>query len=468
MTLDLRTIALLTAAAFLYSLVPSKWRGWIILIMSVIGAYVFQPFLPIRFSDFILPTVTVMLVLAGWWFSRPKTEAITRDDRLSLALIAALIIGLSLMRFVDESLRITPSRPPDPFMVLIALVIAGALIIGGRRALPIPALIALIVGLFVLWKAEPLAAAVSGAWRGATGQNVALASAFDLNWLGFSYIAFRLIHTLRDRQMGILPALGLREYASYVLFFPAFVAGPIDRAERFAADYRALPAMRGLDASRFADGLSRIGMGLFKKFVIADTLALGMALNPVNAEQIDNAPMFALFLYGYALRLFFDFSGYTDIAIGIGILFGIRLPENFNRPYTKTNLTAFWQSWHATLSAWARSYVFSPLSRAMIKRKWNPMLNVLIAQLVTMTVIGMWHGITLNFLVWGVWHGVGLFVHKQWTDRTRAWYRGLAGGRKRLWDGFAWFITFHYVVIGWLWFVLPFEQTARILTGGAR
>ena len=124
-----------------------------------------------------------------------------------------------------------------------------------------------------------------------------------------------------------------------------------------------------------------------------------------------------------------------------------------------------WQSWHATLSAWARAYVFSPLSRAMIKRKWNPVLNVLIAQLATMIVIGLWHGIALNFLVWGIWHGVGLFVHKQWSDRTRSWYRGLADkpAQKRAWTAFSWFITFHYVVIGWVWFVLPFSQGVRLL-----
>ncbi len=468
MTLDLPVILLFIVGAFVYSLIPSQWRGWLILIISVIGVYVFQPFLPIRFSDFILPTLTLTLVLAGWWFSRPKTDSVTWDDKAALAVIGALIIGLALMRLVDEAWRITPSRPPDPLMVVAALLVAGVLIVGGRRLLPVGALILLIVAIFVLWRTNPLAAAISGAWRGATGQDVTLASMRDLNWLGFSYIAFRLIHTLRDRQSGILPALGLREYASYVLFFPAFVAGPIDRAERFITDYRALPHMRGLDPQRFSDGLARIAMGLLKKFVIADSLALTVSLNPTIADQITSLPGLALFLYGYALRLFFDFSGYSDIAIGIGILFGIRLPENFNRPYLKTNLTAFWQSWHATLSAWARAYVFSPLSRAMIKRKWHPVLNVLIAQLATMIVIGLWHGIELHFIVWGVWHGFGLFVHKQWSDRTRSWYRSLAAkpAHKRAWTAVSWFITFHYVVLGWVWFVLPFSQGVRLLIGG--
>ncbi len=109
MTLDLPVILLFIVGAFAYSLTPSQWRGWLILIISVIGVYVFQPFLPIRFSDFILPTFTLTLVLAGWWFSRPKTDPVTRDDRAALAVIGALILGLALMRFVEEDYR--ASRP---------------------------------------------------------------------------------------------------------------------------------------------------------------------------------------------------------------------------------------------------------------------------------------------------------------------------------------------------------------------
>jgi alginate O-acetyltransferase complex protein AlgI len=177
-----------------------------------------------------------------------------------------------------------------------------------------------------------------------------------------------------------------------------------------------------------------------------------------------------LLLYGYALRLFFDFSGYTDIAIGIALLFGIRLPENFDRPYQRTSITAFWQSWHITLSNWARFYVFSPFSRFLLTRqpKPSPIAVVLSAQLATTIVIGLWHGVSWNFLIWGVWHGVGLFVHKQWSDRTRGWYRQLneQSERKRMWTVVAWFITFHFVVIGWVWFALPDVETSlRVLRG---
>ena len=333
---------------------------------------------------------------------------------------------------------------------------------GPERGLAVAGL--LVIALFVILKTEPLAAAVGAWWRSLTGQDISLASGADLNWLGFSYVAFRLLHTLRDRHIGILPALSLREYLTYVVFFSSYTAGPIDRAERFASDFCALPMVRGPDAARFLDGLTRIAVGLLKKFVIADSLAQGLSLSAASAAQTDSALWLWVLLYGYAFRLYFDFGGYTDIAIGIGVLFGIRLPENFDRPYLKTSITAFWQSWHMTLSNWARFYVFTPLSRWMLTRSWkpSPVLIVLAAQLATMIVIGLWHGITWSFFVWGAWHGVGLFVHKQWSDRTRKWTRGLSTrpGHKRAWTAISWFATFQFVVIGWVWFLLPDVQQA--------
>jgi alginate O-acetyltransferase complex protein AlgI len=217
--------------------------------------------------------------------------------------------------------------------------------------------------------------------------------------------------------------------------------------------------MTGLDATRYTEGLTRIAVGIFKKFIIADSLAIGMALNATNAEQATSTIGVWILLYGYALRLYFDFSGYSDIAIGIGMLFGIKLPENFDRPYLKNNITTFWQSWHITLSNWARFYVFSPLSRFLLTRqpKPSPIVVVLSTQMATMVVIGLWHGVTINFLIWGVWHGIGLFVHKQWSDRTRKWYRRLndTPRLKQAWTVAGWFITFHFVVVGWVWFALP-------------
>jgi len=496
MTLSLATIGIIALLALPYHLLPGRIRPWLLFIGSIIAIYLLQPALPIRFSDFLLPTASLTLTAALWWWSRALDQRATREDALALALMIAVILGLSLFRFVDAEYRLTPSRPPDPLALLVGL--SGVLVImtglsllsrirsradaitsvptsdapssytgkwTGRGGLSL--LILLIVLAFLALKTEPVAIALSGLWRSATGQDVTLASPLDLNWLGFSYVAFRMIHTLRDRLTGLLPTLTLREYVTYVLFFPAYIAGPIDRAERFVGDLRTVSSFR-LPASgsdgfpNWQPAFSRILLGLFKKFVLADSLASGLALNVVNADQIISAGWAWMLLYGYALRLFFDFSGYTDIAIGLGMLFGIRLPENFNRPYLKPDITAFWQSWHMTLSNWARFYVFTPFSRWLLRKDWaSTVITVLLAQLVTMTVIGLWHGVTLNFFIWGLWQALGLWLHKQWSDRTRKWYRGLKERptQKRAWTFFAWFITFHYIVLGWIWFALPgFDQ----------
>ena len=493
MSLGLAAIGALAVAALLYgAFVPGRWRGWAVLLGSVVALYALQAPLAPRFADFLLPSATVALAVAGWWLSRPANRAFlapanreqvdapptappgevpvprvyVRDDWLTLLVVATVILLLSLFRYAGPAWQLTASRPPSPLFVAVTMLEVGLLFAALAlilRRLPQRAVLTgamvFIVALFVALKWPPATAALAGLWRGWTGQDVTLAAPSDLAWLGFSYVAFRLIHTLRDRQTGILPELSLRAYLSYVLFAPAIVAGPIDRAERFLADYQALPGLRGLDGARWATGLWRIGEGLFKKFIIADVLAQGLSLTPALAAQTESALALWLLLLGFGLRLYFDFGGYSDIAIGLGILFGIRLPENFDRPYTRTNLTAFWQSWHMTLSNWARFYIFTPLSRGLLRRKRRPPTTVivLLAHLSTMAVIGLWHGITWNFLIWGVWHAAGLFAHKLWSDRTRRWYRGLQARpvARRAWALAGWALTFGYVMLGWVWFALP-------------
>jgi alginate O-acetyltransferase complex protein AlgI len=164
-------------------------------------------------------------------------------------------------------------------------------------------------------------------------------------------------------------------------------------------------------------------------------------------------------LYAFALRIYFDFAGYTDIALGLGALLGIRLPENFNSPYLKTNLTAFWNSWHITLAQWFRSYFFNPFTRALRanRRKLPTWTIILIGQICTMVLIGLWHGFTLNFIVWGVWHALGLFIHNRWSEWARP-HASILEKRPRTRQVLSvggWFITFNYVSLGWVWFALP-------------
>jgi alginate O-acetyltransferase complex protein AlgI len=496
-TFDLQTIAIFFVGTLIYSaLLPKNWRGWALMIGSVIAVYWLQSPIFVGKLDFILPTMTIIITVSLWWFTRipaerPKTDenvwgdAVQRadtsirpyrrwfnEDIIAFIIITTLVIGMSMMRYIEKAYRITPSKPPESFTVIQMLLVVGVVIYAiwwilqrFERNRTLSGLMLLVVVIFAVMKTEMLAIELSRLFRSFTAYDTDLANSSDLNWLGFSYVSFRLIHVLRDSQTGKLPALTLHEFMTYVIFFPSFVSGPIDRAERFVKDFRALPEKTGLDAPRYTEGTTRIMIGIFKKFVIADSLSMGMALNATNADQATSTVGLWLLLYGYALRLFFDFSGYSDIAIGIGILLGIKLPENFDRPYTKNNITVFWQSWHMTLSNWAKFYVFMPLTRFLLTRKRKPSQTVIVlsTQMVTMIVIGLWHGVTVNFVLWGVWHGVGLFAHKKWTDRTRKWYRELTPGRKRAWTVFGWFITLQFVVIGWVWFALPgIEQSLSV------
>jgi alginate O-acetyltransferase complex protein AlgI len=458
---ELGHIAAFIIVGLIYLLVlPSQWRKWALLVGSIIAIYWLQPTLNIRWLDYSLPTATIGIAVVCWFVTRQTTE-INREDWQILVVIVAIALLLTISRYIDIPFELT-SRPPETWQVIIyLLMLMGTIFILRKRQFGstiITIVIVFIVSLFVLLKTEPLTIGLSHFLRGQTGQDQSLAAVVDIQWLGFSYVAFRLLHTLRDRQNGLLPDLTLREYLAYVIFFPAYVAGPIDRAERFAANYRALPITNMRDANKITIAFTRITMGLFKKFVIADGLAY-FSLNTTNLAQANSAGATWMLLYSYAMQLYFDFSGYSDIAIGIGILFGIQLPENFDQPYLKNNITTFWQSWHMTLSNWVRSYVYSPLSRNLLRRKNKPSNNViiLICTLTTMVIIGLWHGVTLPFVIWGLWHGMGLFIHKLWSDRTRGWYRGLKERpiKQRLWYGVGVVLTFHFVVLGWVWFAMP-------------
>jgi alginate O-acetyltransferase complex protein AlgI len=456
--------------ALLIGCLPRSIRLWVLLIGSVIAIYVLQPDVPsLRRLDYVLPTAALLLSAFCWWWTLPQRQ-ITPEDRLTFVIAIGVILMIAGTRLLAPEWRIV-TAPPDP--IHVAIVLAGIVLPLAwiARRIRLGWAILGIIGLFIALKVDPIAMWIAGLWRGVNGQDVSLATPVELEWIGFSYLAFRLIHTLRDRQTGQLPALSLREYLTYALFFPAYTAGPIDRAERFVQDYRALPP---LDLARLQAGGERIAIGLFKKFVIADTLAV-IALNSLTVTQAESAWGLWVLLYAYAFRLYFDFSGYTDIAIGIGMLYGINLPENFDRPYLKHNITLFWQSWHITLSSWVRFYVFSPLSRAMLTRQRKPPTWVILltAHLITMILIGLWHDVTGPFLMWGIWHGIALFLHKQWSDRTRRWYQQLKTRpwRLRAWHTFGLILTFHYVTLGWVWFALPdlglaFATVLRLFGGG--
>jgi alginate O-acetyltransferase complex protein AlgI len=463
---EVLSLALLVLLAHLVLSQPwaGKSRGWVLLILSVLALFWLQPAMPLRWLDYWLPVLTLFITILSWLLTSDQAQKRSRLTKLTLSVIAGLVLMVALTRFLGWDGVLTATRPPPVGQVLVGILVMSlllALLIWKGRATPAwqTSGILLLLIIFVFLKLPALTGRLSMILRGVLAQSTATASALDIRWLGFSYVAFRLIHTLRDRQAGRLDAYSLRDYVNYVIFFPSISAGPIDRIQRFQKDINQ-PLQTGLTATM--DGLQRFVVGLFKKYAIADTLAL-IALNSGNAGQLLPNGWAWLVVYAYAFQIYFDFGGYTDIAIGFGKLLGVNLPENFNRPYLKPNLTQFWNNWHITLTQWFRAYFFNPFTRALRTsprfRNLTPAGMILVTQISTMVLIGLWHGITLNFVLWGVWHGLGLFFQNRYSDWARRRLSKLQLDDKPLLrygiQAVNVLFTFNYVALGWIWFALP-------------
>ena len=252
--------------------------------------------------------------------------------------------------------------------------------------------------------------------------------------IGLSYVTFQLIAYLVDVWKGNTPAeKNFVSFSAYLLFFPKLVSGPITRYKPFAVQMEQLnPSMDDVAA-----GFRRLLSGFIKRTVIANQLAL-MANAVFNQPTANVEPKFAwLGLAAYTLQIFFDFSGYTDMALGLGLMIGVRLPENFNFPYIAQSVSDFWRRWHITLSTWFREYVFYPLERKRFK--WmGQQVNILIVFLLT----GLWHGFNPTFMVWGMIHGIALAVESLGFGR---WLKGV-------WRPLQHLYTLTIVVIGWVFF----------------
>ena len=450
--------ASILTALLIDALTRGLWRTYLLLAFSVLAIYWFQPLLPLHSFDFWLPSLSLALVVLTWLITSQSGAWRIRQNIIGFSIIFGLVTLIDLSRYFLPDLVLTATTPPQflqyfAFIAIIGIIILVIAWISHRSPWVLSSTIILLILLLVILKTPELSLKASVFFRALANRQVENASFTDLRWLGFSYIAFRLIHVLRDKQTARLPELSLPEFATYVVFFPSLVAGPIDRAERFAQDLRKDFALTQ-DETLLAG--QRIFLGLFKKFVIADALGL-IALNDTLATQVRTAGWMWIIVYAYAFQIYFDFSGYTDIAIGIARLVGIKLPENFVAPYTKPNLTQFWNNWHMTLTQWFRSYFFNPFNRWMRGfRNIPPWIMILIGQVATMLLIGLWHGITFNFILWGLWHGLGLFTQNRWSDFIRTRYPNL-GQNTRLQPilqigGIL--LTFHFVALGWVFFAL--------------
>jgi len=258
----------------------------------------------------------------------------------------------------------------------------------------------------------------------------ALLQAVGLQWsakllelglpLGLSFFVFKHVGYLLDVRAGRYPAAqDPWSFALFSAYFPQISAGPISNFNDTASQLSSLPP--SLDRGRAYAGLIFLSMGLAKKSLIADTLG-GLLPTDLNALQFFNGFLPAWYLVlAYAMHLYFDFSGYTDMVLGASLLFGVILPPNFNSPYLATDPADFWGRWHISLSTWFRHYLFLPLSRTLLKR-WGlarSQQSQYAANLATMSLIGLWHGAGWGFILWGAYHGLLLNLHAWWKRLKR-------------------------------------------------
>ena len=245
------------------------------------------------------------------------------------------------------------------------------------------------------------------------------------------------------------------DYLFYLSFFPQLVAGPIVRARDFIPQIRQNPIV--VTREMFGTGVFLILTGLFKKAIISDYISLNFVDRIFDEPLLYSGFECLAGIYGYALQIYCDFSGYSDMAIGIALLLGFRFPKNFDAPYKSATITEFWRRWHISLSTWLRDYLYISLGGNR-KGKLRTYGNLL----VTMLLGGLWHGAAIRFILWGALHGAALALHKLWMAVVPG--AKATGDRMHWWSRAAGiFFTFNLVCLGWLMFRAESMQTVELM-----
>lgn len=282
------------------------------------------------------------------------------------------------------------------------------------------------------------------AWTGKPAPEWRLALPVTLSFYVFQALTYTIDLYRRD-------AKGTRSYLAHlsaVSFFPTTLAGPITRVQSLIDQMEKRKPLLPADGGR---AMFLIGMGLVKKLLIADYLAENLVNRVFDFPNLYSGTEVLIAVYAYAFQIYYDFSGYSDIAIGSALLLGLKLPVNFNQPYGALNLTDFWRRWHISLSNWLRDYLYFSLPGLRSRWKIFSYTNLII----TMVIGGLWHGASWNFVIWGALHGVGLVAVRLWQNvRPPAKEPGFLGRLAGV------LLTFHFVTFAWIFFRAPDLATA--------
>jgi len=370
-----------------------------------------------------------------------------------LLLFVVLLIGFVVNFF---------EKRKDYYILALSLLFAGA-IYGKSRAMMVYLLAFIVYQYFLVFLAQRIEAkrlkplVFLSILPLVINKVFALTSLHLLAFIGISYMSFKTIQIMLEISDGLIKEkISVKDYLQFLLFFPTVSAGPIDRSRRFLKEINeVMPRKEYLELA--GDGVYRIVLGLLYKVVLS-TYVYQMLLALNNTGTV----VYSIkYMYLYTLYLFFDFAGYSLMAVGSSNILGIQTPMNFNKPFLSVDIKDFWTRWHITLSTWLRDFVFSRVLMQVIRKKWfkNRLHNATYAYMVNMLVMGFWHGLSVSYIVYGFYHGIlmaGFEVYQKKSNfykknKNKNWYKLLS-----------WFVTMNLVMIGF--FIFSGEPYKILLT----
>ena len=370
-----------------------------------------------------------------------------------LLLFVVLLIGFVVNFF---------EKRKDYYILALSLLFAGA-IYGKSRAMIVYLLAFIVYQYFLVFLAQRIEAkrlkplVFLSILPLVINKVFALTSLHLLAFIGISYMSFKTIQIMLEISDGLIKEkISVKDYLQFLLFFPTVSAGPIDRSRRFLKEINdVMPRKEYLELA--GDGVYRIVLGLLYKVVLS-TYVYQMLLALNNTGTV----VYSIkYMYLYTLYLFFDFAGYSLMAVGSSNILGIQTPMNFNKPFLSVDIKDFWTRWHITLSTWLRDFVFSRVLMQVIRKKWfkNRLHNATYAYMVNMLVMGFWHGLSVSYILYGFYHGVlmaGFEVYQKKSNfykknKNKNWYKLLS-----------WFVTMNLVMIGF--FIFSGEPYKILLT----